>query len=99
MKHFFSKLIPPRATFPGDMTPEEAKYMQQHSEYWRALVNQDRAIVLGPVMDPAGAYGVGVIRAADATAARAMVDDDPVIQAGLGFRVELHPMPSVLVKS
>jgi len=81
VKHFFSKLIPPRTTFPGDMTPVEAKFMQQHADYWRALVNQDRAIVLGPVMDPAGAYGIGVIK------------------AQLGFRVDLHPMPSVLVKS
>ena len=99
MKHFFSKLIPPRATFPGDMTPVEAKFMQQHADYWRALVAQDQAIVLGPVMDPAGAYGIGVIRAADAAAARAMVDDDPVIKAQLGFRVDVHPMPSVLVKA
>jgi uncharacterized protein YciI len=99
MSYFFSKLLPPRATFPGDMTPLEAKFMQEHSNYWRALVAQDRAVVLGPVMDPAGAYGVGIIRAADAAQARAMVDDDPVIKAGLGFRVELHPMPSVLLKS
>lgn len=99
MKHFFSKLIPPRTTFPGDMTPVEAKAMQQHSDYWRALVNADRAIVLGPVMDPAGAYGVGIIRATDAAEARAMVDDDPVIKAGLGFRVDVHPMMSAMVKS
>jgi uncharacterized protein YciI len=99
MSYFFSKLLPPRATFPGDMTPLEAKFMQEHSAYWRALVNQDRAVVLGPVMDPAGAYGVGIIRAADLVQARAMVDDDPVVKAGLGFRVELHPMPSVLLKS
>ena len=99
MKHFFSKLIPPRTTFPGDMTPVEAKFMQQHADYWRALVNQDRAIVLGPVMDPAGAYGIGVIKAEDLAQARVMVDEDPVVKAQLGFRVDLHPMPSVLVKS
>lgn len=99
MKHFFTKLIPPRTTFPGDMTPMEAKFMQQHADYWRALVNQDRAIALGPVMDPAGAYGIGIICADDAAQARAMADGDPVIQARLGFRVDVHPMASVMVKS
>lgn len=92
MKHFFSKLIPPRVTFPGDMTPAEAKLMKEHADYWRAMVAKDRAIVLGPVMDPAGAYGIGVICAADEAEARAMVDADPVIKAQLGFKVELQPM-------
>jgi len=73
--------------------------MHQHADYWRALVNQDRAIVLGPVMDPAGAYGIGVILAADQAAARAMVDDDPVIKAGLGFRADVHAMLRAMVKT
>ena len=85
MKPFFFKLNPPRTTFPGDMTPVEAKFMQLHADYWRAMVNQDRAIVLGPVMDPAGSYGIGVILAPDQAAARAMVVDDPVIKVGIGF--------------
>ena len=50
-------------------------------------------------MDPAGAYGIGIICAPDAAAARALWDEDPVIKAGLGFRAEVHPMPSVIVKS
>ncbi len=99
MKHFFSKLLPPRSTFPADMTPVEAKFMKEHADYWRALVAKDRAIVLGPVMDPAGAYGIGVIRAEDEAQARAMVDDDPVIKAQLGFRVDLYPMGGAIYRT
>lgn len=99
MKHFFFKLVPPRTTFPGDMTPVEAKFMQQHAEYWRALLAGDRAIVLGPVMDPAGAYGIGVILAPDIAEARAMAAEDPVIKAQLGFRAEIHPMASAMVRA
>ena len=99
MRHFFFKLIPPRTTFPGDMTPVEAKFMQEHADYWRALVAKDLAIVLGPVMDPAGAYGIGVICADADAQARAMAENDPVVRAQLGFRVELHPMPSVIVRT
>ena len=73
--------------------------MQEHADYWRSRVANDMAIVLGPVMDPAGAYGIGVIRASDETSARAMADNDPVIKARLGFRAEIHPMPSVIVRT
>ena len=98
MKYFFSKLIAPRVTFPGDMTPVEAKLMKEHADYWRAMVAEDRAIVLGPVMDPAGAYGIGVICAADQAEARTMVEEDPVIQAQLGFKVELQPMGGAICR-
>jgi hypothetical protein len=30
-EHFSFKLIPPRPTFPADITPDEAALMQQHS--------------------------------------------------------------------
>ena len=99
MKTYFFKLIPPRRTFPGDMTPAEAKLMQEHAAYWRVQLAKDLAIVLGPVMDPAGAYGIGVIRATDDAHAREMAEADPVVRAGVGFRIELHPMASALVRA
>jgi hypothetical protein len=99
LKHFFFKLIPPRATFPADMTPVEAKFMQEHATYWRAQVAKDMAIVLGPVMDPAGAYGIGVIRAVDDAQARALADEDPVIKAQIGFRVEIFPMGGAIYRT
>lgn len=99
MKTFFIKLIPPRPTFAADMTPLEAKLMGQHADYWRAQLAKDRAIVLGPVMDPAGVFGMGVIRAADEGQARMMVEEDPVIRAGIGYRIEIHPMASALVRA
>jgi hypothetical protein len=34
MSHFLYKLIPPRSTFPGDMTEAEGAIMQEHFAYW-----------------------------------------------------------------
>jgi uncharacterized protein len=34
MAHFLFKLIPPRPTFPGDMTEEEGAIMEDHFGYW-----------------------------------------------------------------
>jgi len=63
MPHYFLKLIPPRPTFAQDMTDEERAIMQQHVAYWGALMSKGKVVVYGPVMDPAGVYGMGVVEA------------------------------------
>lgn len=60
-KHFFVKLIPPRPTFIIDMSDSEKATMQQHVAYWGQLLERGIAIAYGPVLDPKGAYGVGVL--------------------------------------
>jgi hypothetical protein len=36
--YFFFKLIPPRSTFPADITPAEAQLMERHVAYWRGFM-------------------------------------------------------------
>jgi len=52
MKYFFYKLNPPRSIFMADMTPAEAKLMQEHAAYWNGLMKQGLVIAVGPVADP-----------------------------------------------
>ena len=40
MHYFLNKLIPPRPTFPQDMTEVEGKVMQEHVAYWQDLANR-----------------------------------------------------------
>jgi uncharacterized protein YciI len=60
-KHFFLKLNPPRPTFAQDMNEEERNIMNKHVEYWKGLVDKGVVIVYGPVFDPEGGYGIGVV--------------------------------------
>ena len=60
-QHFFLKLIPPRATFTLDMTNEERLVMQHHVSYWKPYVDSGVVLVLGPVLDPKGGYGIAVV--------------------------------------
>jgi uncharacterized protein YciI len=98
MSYFLFKLTPPRPTFPQDMTPVERDVMQAHSAYWSALANKGIAIVVGPVADPAGAWGVAVVEVADETAARALADSDPVTKSGLAFQYDIFPMLQALLR-
>ena len=97
MNYYFYKLISPRATFPADITPEELALMQKHAAYWKEQIEGGNAIVVGPVADPKGAFGVGILRTNDQAVAEALAASDPVILADVGFGKEIYPMPRVLV--
>jgi uncharacterized protein len=88
---FYMKLIPPRPTFPADMTDTERGLMQQHAVYMRELFDAGRVLVYGPVMAATGAFGMGVLDAADEVDARSMLEADPTIVAGMNT-YELWPM-------
>lgn len=98
MKYYVSKLIPPRPTFMQDITPAETKLMQQHSTYWRDLMERGLAVAFGPVADPAGAFGLGILEVPADVDPRRLLADDPVVKAGVGFRFEIHPMPEAVVR-
>lgn len=95
MQAFFCKLVPPRPTFAADLSPAEAGVMKQHAMYWQDLIARGavRVFALGLVMDPAGAFGIGVMEREDESAVRALTDHDPAITAGIGMHYEIHLMP------
>ncbi len=62
-----------------------------HKPGWR--------IVVGPVFAADGAFGMAIIETADARRRRRRsAIADPVLLAGLGFRTEISPMPSVILR-
>jgi uncharacterized protein YndB with AHSA1/START domain len=92
-KFFLLKLIPPRKTFPFDMNAEEREVMQRHVAFWTELVARGQAIVFGPVLDPEGPWGVGIVRARDEAAVHALGAGDPAMLSGFGFQFQVIPMP------
>jgi uncharacterized protein YciI len=74
------------------MSDNERAFMTAHSEYWTDLVAQGRCMAVGPVADPAGGYGLGVVLAGDLTEAEDIRDKDPAMAPGSGFRTEIAPM-------
>ncbi|KAA5541629.1 YciI family protein [Adhaeribacter rhizoryzae] len=91
-KYYFLKLNPPRASFVSDMNDEERNIMQAHIAYWTPFVNDGTALVLGPVMDPKGAYGAAVVRVDSEDMLNEIIENDPA--NGLNT-YEVHPMVAV----
>ena len=93
---FLFKLIPPRPDFPFTMSDDEHATMLAHIAYWGDLTARGVTIAYGPVNDPAGGYGIGIILTDDLAAAEAVRDADPAMRSPHGFRTEIMPMLSLV---
>ncbi|MFP9113739.1 YciI family protein [Flavobacterium sp. RHBU_3] len=92
-KTFFAvKLIPPRPDFPMTMTDEEKAIMGAHAAYWKQHQDAGLVQVYGPVFDPKGPYGFGILAAESEDEVKAFIKDDP----SLAFNtVEFYPMMAI----
>jgi uncharacterized protein YciI len=92
MLPFVYRLIGPRPTFALDMTDDERETMAKHTEYWGRLLAEGRVVAFGPVNDPAGSYGLGIVLVEDMAEAEALRDADPAVTSPHGLRAEIAPM-------
>jgi len=96
--YWFFRLVPPRPGFAFDMTEHEREVMGRHVDYWRAQAAAGSAIVFGPVDDPSGPWGLGVLRAKDEQEMAALRDGDPAVSGDIGMRCEVLPLISAIVR-
>jgi uncharacterized protein YciI len=97
MPHFLMKLLPSRPTFATDMTEAEMATMKEHAAYWTTLVDAGSCVTFGPVYDPSGIWGLGIVEAGDEAAARKLSDADPAVTKNVG-RYEIVPMRVAAVR-
>lgn len=92
-KYFALRLLPCRPDFAQTMTDEERSVMQQHVVYWRRYMDNGMVVVFGPVLDPSGTYGLGIVSVEDEQQVRDLIDNDP---AGKLNRYVYFPMLAVV---
>ena len=76
-KYFVLKLNPNRPDFAQTMTQDEKEIMQQHVNYWKEYMKQGIMLILGPVLDPKGVYGLGIIAVDNEDQISELIDNDP----------------------
>ncbi len=90
---FFCRLVANRPNFAMSMTADEQATMRAHGEFLQSQLTAGTLVVAGPVMDPAGIFGVVVFEAESVDEIRRLLDRDPAKAIG---RYEITPMgPSV----
>lgn len=92
-KYFFLKLIPCRPSFAMDMNDEERAIMGRHIQYWKKLMDDNVALVYGPVLDPSGTYGVGIISVDTEKRVKEITSNDP---ASAINKYEVYPMMAIV---
>ena len=91
-QYYFLKLNPPRPSFAQDMNNEEREIMLKHVEYWKPYVKNGTVLVLGPVMDPKGFFGIAVAGVEAEADLMELISKDPA--NGLNV-YEIYPMRAV----
>lgn len=98
MKYYLCKYIPPRADFLATMSSDEQEWMRQHGDYLNRLLDLGLIVAHGPVIDPAGAYGLSLYAVADDQDIAALTSADPIVSNGVGH-YEHHPMLHLKTRS
>jgi uncharacterized protein len=91
-KYYTLYLLPPRPTFVMDMNEEERAVMQQHVAYWKDIMNKGMVVVYGPVMDPVGPYGIGIVCVDTEEQLKSLMDNDPATKIN---NYEWYPMRAI----
>jgi len=99
MPFFFCRLNPPRPDFAKSMTDAERALMGQHAAYLKAKQAKGTVVLFGPVGDPKGVWGLGILECTDETQARALTDNDPTVQSGQGFSYDVCPILSANLRA
>lgn len=98
LKRYLLRLIPPRKTFASDATAQEREVMARHAAYWTEHLRAGRVVMFGPVLDPAGPWGMAALEVKDVNELEAFKDADPVIAGIPGMRWEVLPFLRAVVR-
>lgn len=86
---FFVRLVANRPNFAASMTPDEQATMRSHSEFLQGQLAAGKLVVAGPVLDPAGVFGMAVFEAESMDEVHRLLERDPAKAIG---RHEIAPM-------
>ena len=88
-KYFVLKLNPSRPDFAQTMTQDEKEIMLQHINYWKKYMQEGIMLILGPVLDPKGVYGLGIIAVDTEDQVNELLINDPASKIN---NYEYYPM-------
>lgn len=91
-KYYLARLLGPRPDFATTLTPAEREMMLAHGRYWSTYLARGKVLTLGPVNDPKGSWGLGVMRVDSEEELLALQAQDPAILSSNGMHYENIPM-------
>ncbi|HEY8817905.1 MAG TPA: YciI family protein [Candidatus Limnocylindrales bacterium] len=96
MSEWIYFIHPPRDDFAATMTDEERAVWSVHFERFERMLAEGSLILVGPTLGSVNT-GIAIFEAPDEAAARAVMEEDPVIAGGFA-RGELRPFRVSLMR-
>ncbi|QKJ19308.1 YciI family protein [Microbacterium hominis] len=90
MAQWLYRIVPSRPGMVIAPTPEEERIVGEHFRYLVSLRDAGVLILAGRTQEHPGTFGITIFDADDEQAARAVLDGDPAVAAGV-FTATLHP--------
>ncbi|MEH7334353.1 YciI family protein [Neobacillus drentensis] len=87
MEEFVYLIRPNRHDFIETMTQEEAIIMDEHFQYLKDLLAEEKLVLAGPCLD--GAFGICVFKSESWENAEEVMNNDPAVSNGI-MSSELH---------
>ena len=84
-KYYVARLLGSRPDFRTTLSAEELAMMQRHIAYWRPLMAEGKVLALGPVDDPRGSWGLGLMRVDSEAELLDLQSRDPAVLGGLHY--------------
>ena len=72
-------------------SPDHEALRARHLAFIRKMVSEKKLRLAGPFADEGKLFGISIVDASSAEEARALVEQDPAMQAGF-FAHEIHPV-------
>ncbi|HLM45438.1 MAG TPA: YciI family protein [Myxococcaceae bacterium] len=92
---FFVRLVPNRPNFVMSMTADEQAIMGAHGAFLHGQLTAGTLVAAGPVLDPAGPFGMAVFEAESVDELRRLLERDPAKAVG---RHDIIPMGPTLAR-
>jgi uncharacterized protein YciI len=90
MSQWIYRIVPTRPEMVAAPTDRESEIVGAHFRYLVDLRDRGVLILAGRTQESVHTWGITIFEAQDEDAARAVVDDDPAVAAGV-FDATLHP--------
>ncbi|HWI32388.1 MAG TPA: YciI family protein [Microbacterium sp.] len=90
MAQWLYRIVPTRPEMVADPTADEQRIVSAHFRYLVDLKERGVLILAGRTQEHADTFGITIFEADDEAAARAVMDGDPAVAAGV-FAASLHP--------
>lgn len=90
MAQWIYRIVPTRPEMSTAATDEEKSAVAEHFGYVEALEAAGILILAGPVREDAGTWGITIFEAPDEMSARAVMETDPAVAAGV-MSATLYP--------